>query len=175
MLRPATPDDAAALVAIVVEGFEGYRAFTPAGWEPPAGHDDEAAMRERLAAADTWCAIAEVGGEIAGHAAFLPAAVAREPVPDPRLAHLWQLFVRRPFWGGGAARALHGAAVDAAVARGFATMRLFTPAGQGRARRFYEREGWAMSGPPREDAALRMPIVEYRLVLPAPPPGSVAA
>jgi GNAT superfamily N-acetyltransferase len=113
-----------------------------------------------------WCAVADVAGEVAGHAAFLPATRARHPVADPELAHLWQLFVRRAFWGSGVAHALHAAAVDAATARGFTAMRLFTPAGQARARRFYEREGWAARGRPRDDSAFGMVVVEYRLVLP---------
>jgi predicted GNAT family N-acyltransferase len=40
-------------------------------------------------------------------------------------------------------------------------MRLFTPEGQARARRFYEREGWVQYGEPFE-AGLGIPLVEYR-------------
>jgi hypothetical protein len=45
-------------------------------------------------------------------------------------------------------------------------MRLFTAAGQARARRFYEREGWAAPEPPRPDPAFGMDTVEYRRTVP---------
>ncbi len=35
MIRPAGPDDAAACCRLVQAGFETFRAFAPAGWEPP--------------------------------------------------------------------------------------------------------------------------------------------
>jgi hypothetical protein len=60
---------------------------------------------------------------------------------------------------------LHGAACEAAAARGYTAMRLFTPAGQARARRFYEREGWTLVDGPYPDEELRMDVVEYRRTL----------
>ena len=82
--------------------------------------------------------------------------------PDPGLAHLWQIFVREPFWGTGVATALHTAMLEEARQRGYARLRLFTPAAQARARRFYEREGWALAAPPFFDESFGMEIVEYR-------------
>ena len=67
----------------------------------------------------------------------------REPVDDPQLGHLLMLFVRQAHWGTPVARTLHAAMLEAAAERGFTELRLFTPAGQRRARRFYEREGWS--------------------------------
>ena len=52
-----------------------------------------------------------------------------------------------------------------ARARGFAAMRLFTPAPQARARRFYEREGWALARPPAFDERMGLEIAEYRRAL----------
>ena len=104
--------------------------------------------------------------EVVGHCSFLPAAQWRGGDPDPGLAHLWQLFVRQAHWGSGAARALLAAAVDAAAERGFDRMRLFAAAGQARARRFYEREGWTAPAPPALDPAFGMETVEYRRTLP---------
>jgi GNAT superfamily N-acetyltransferase len=72
------------------------------------------------------------------------------------------LFVRAPWWGTGLASRLHGEACAAALSRGFTTMRLFTPAEQGRARRFYEREGWRLAEGPYADTELGLSIVEYR-------------
>ena len=33
-LRVAVPEDAETLLGLMREGFEGYRSFAPAGWEP---------------------------------------------------------------------------------------------------------------------------------------------
>ena len=60
---------------------------------------------------------------------------------------------------------LHAAAVDEARARGFTAMRLFTPGGQERARRFYEREGWSLVRPPAFDERIGLEIAEYRRAL----------
>jgi GNAT superfamily N-acetyltransferase len=95
---------------------------------------------------------------------MIPAATARHPVADPRLAHLWQLFVAHEWWGSGLATRLHGLATEAASTRGFTAMRLFTPADQARARRFYEREGWRIAAAP-EDDEIGFAVVEYRLDL----------
>ena len=102
-------------------------------------------LLRQMGAASSWGILAEVDGEIAGHAAFVPASASGVPVDDPQLAHLWQLFVAPPYWGAGVATTLHDAAVRAAAGRGFTHMRLVTPADHGRARRFYEREGWTFA------------------------------
>jgi hypothetical protein len=44
-------------------------------------------------------------------------------------------------------------------------MRLFTPSGQKRARRFYEREGWWLARPPAFDERIGLEIAEYRRAL----------
>jgi len=71
------------------------------------------------------------------------------------------MFARPAHWGTGLAPDLLARAVVAARERGFTAMRLFTPAGQARARRFYEREGWSLV---REfdDDRLGLRVAEYR-------------
>jgi GNAT superfamily N-acetyltransferase len=158
-LRPATGDDAEVLLAIMVEGFEGYRSFAPEAWAPEI--PDVERVRARIVAPGTWTLLAEDGGAVAGHVGFLPSAKSGHPDPEPELVHLWQLFVRPPLWGTGLAAELMGRAFDAAREQGFARMRLFTPSLQRRARRFYEREGFGLV---REfpDARLGLDVAEYR-------------
>ena len=86
-------------------------------------------------------------------------------VDDPGLAHFRQLFVTRAHWGTGLATRLHAAALDEARLRGFTAMRLFTPAAQERARRFYEREGWALARPPAFEERIGLDIAEYHRAL----------
>jgi GNAT superfamily N-acetyltransferase len=161
-LRPASPRDAVQIATVLGEGFEGYRAFAPPGWEPPDLGEELERIRRRLADPEVWCLLAERDAEPAGHVAVMPAWLHEHASHEPGLAHFWQLFVRPPWWGSGLATALHAEAVGEAGARGFTAMRLFTPADQARARRFYEREGWAAAGEPSDELDFGLPLVEYR-------------
>jgi GNAT superfamily N-acetyltransferase len=161
-LRPAVPRDAERIGTVLTEGFDSYRSFSPPGWKPPDPEVELKRLRSFLGTDDVWCLVAEEDGEIAGHVAIMPARIHPHPSLDDSMAHFWQLFVREPWWGTGLATALHAEAVREAGARGFTTMRLFTPAAQARARRFYEREGWTPAGEPFDDLDFGMPLVEYR-------------
>ena len=57
-------------------------------------------------------------------------------------------------------------AVDGALGRGFEELRLFVAAGQARARRFYEREGWLAAGDEFDDPVPGLTMVEYRFRAP---------
>jgi GNAT superfamily N-acetyltransferase len=164
-LRTATVDDAAAMVAVTAEGFSGYRSFAPEGWVAPSASEELERLRDLLADDDVWYRVAEHDGDIVGHVGFLPGRLSFAGTDDPGLAHFRQLFVRTAHWGTGLATRLHAAAIDEARARGFTAMRLFTPAGQGRARRFYEREGWSLARPPAFDERIGLEIAEYRRAL----------
>jgi GNAT superfamily N-acetyltransferase len=164
-LRAATVSDAEAMVAVTVEGFSGYHAFAPAGWTAPSASEELERLRHLLADDDVWYWVAEHEGELVGHVGFLPSRLSFARIDDPGLGHFRQLFVRTAHWGTGLATRLHAAAIDEARARGFDAMRLFTPAGQERARRFYEREGWSLARPPAYDERLGLEIAEYRRAL----------
>jgi GNAT superfamily N-acetyltransferase len=93
---------------------------------------------------------------------LLPATQALHPNHEPTLGHIRNFFVTRDFWGTGLAEDLHRAALDAARERGFSELRLFVPAGQARARRFYERVSWLPIGNPFDDPISGFTMVEYR-------------
>ena len=166
-LRPASPADADVLAATVAEGFATYVAFAPPGWRAPDRLELALGMAVRLGLPSLRAWLAEADGVAAGPVTWLPAAEARHAVDDPRLAHLEQLFVRRPFWGTEVASVLMARAVEQAAASGFRRMRLGTPTGQLRARRFYEREGWTVDGEPWVEQPLGLELVEYVRALPA--------
>ena len=166
--RSGTVADAEAVARLVIDGFEEYRSFAPDGWSPPPVSDEVELLHELLPDPGVWCLLAEADGDLVGQVTLMAAASHPVGSDDPSLAHLRGLFVRRDFWGSGVASALHAAAVDEARERGFAHMRLFTPAGQGRARRFYEREGWAQAGEELHEPRIGLVIVEYRLPLRQP-------
>jgi GNAT superfamily N-acetyltransferase len=160
--RAATLADAEALAHGVVDGVEGYRAFAPPDWSPPSLASEIEHLRERLADEQVWCLLAEAGGEVVGQITVLPAARAGRPLDEPGLAHLSNIFVREDLWGSGLARELQAAGVEAARAHGFTAMRLFVAAGQARARRFYEREGWVRVGEEFYDPVPGLVLLEYR-------------
>jgi GNAT superfamily N-acetyltransferase len=161
-LRPATPADAEPLARGMVEGMEVYRSFAPAGWSPPPLGEEVEHTRHLLGDDRVWTLVAEAAGELVGQITILPAAIAGRPVDDPQLAHLRNLFLRPDHWGTGLARTLHDAALDEARRRGFTRIRLIVAAGYGRARRFYEREGWALDGDEVFDPVPGLVILEYR-------------
>jgi GNAT superfamily N-acetyltransferase len=163
--RDATAADAEALARTVIDGFEHYRTFAPAGWEPPPLAVELEVAQRLLPDERVWALVAEDDGRIVGQISILPAAMAGVPADDPALAHLRNLFVEPAHWGTGlAATLLHAGAAEARE-RGFRAMRLFTPAGQGRARRFYEREGWRRVGEEFSAPELGLPLIEYRYAL----------
>jgi GNAT superfamily N-acetyltransferase len=74
--------------------------------------------------------------------------------------HFQRLFVAPRAWGSGLARELMTLAKQRMERDDFLVARLFTPAAQARARRFYEREGWT-GGEAWDDPEFGMPIVRY--------------
>lgn len=170
--RMARSFDAQRLGQGVVEGFESYRSFAAPGWTPPTLATEVELLQGLLGDEHVWCLLAESSGVLVGHITILPATRAYHPVNDPHLVHLRNLYVHRDQWGTGLARTLHAAGLDAARERGFAQMRLFTPAGQARARRFYEREGWQPAGEQFYDPGPDLPLIEYRYELDSKPPSS---
>jgi GNAT superfamily N-acetyltransferase len=161
-LRTATAADAEDIARLAIEGMEDYPSFAPEEWTPPSLQAEVEHLRALLGDPQVWCLLAKGADGIVGQITVLPAARAVHPVEDPGLAHLRGLFVDKDLWGTGLARDLHAAAVQAARGRGFTQMRLFTPARHGRARRFYEREGWVTVGDEFHEPVLGLALVEYR-------------
>jgi GNAT superfamily N-acetyltransferase len=166
-LRRATAADADVLAGTVAEGFASYRAFAPPGWRAPDRLELALGIAVRLGQPSVRAWLAEDGEVPAGHVTWLPAAEARHASDEPGLAHLEQLFVRRAHWSTPAASLLLARAVEQAAAEGFRRMRLGTPTGQARARRFYEREGWTATGEPWAEQPLGLELIEYVRDLPS--------
>jgi GNAT superfamily N-acetyltransferase len=167
-LRPATLGDAELLARVVVDGFAAYAEFGPAGWKPPTLESQRDLLVEALPQPDVWCLVAEAGGEIAGLVLIRSAAAAPLSDPEPGMAFLWRLFVEPPWFGTGLALELHDRALDEARTQGYRAIRLYAAAGQARARRFYEREGWVAAGPPFMQESFGMDVVDYRRALTTP-------
>jgi GNAT superfamily N-acetyltransferase len=171
-LRPATHGDAELLARGVADGFATYREFAPPGWRPPSYEHELALLERGLSEPDVWALLAEeAGGGLAGHVAIRSAASAPFGSDEPGLAHFWQLFVAQAHQGAGLALVLHDAALAEARERSYRAIRLFAAAGQARARRFYEREGWTAAGPQFMLEGFGLEVVEYRRRLTTPRAG----
>jgi GNAT superfamily N-acetyltransferase len=168
LIRPGQPSDAAAVIALLSDGFESYREFAGQEWQPPVpGREEELVTEQFLGDERIWYAIAEDEHGHAGQCAFTPAYTRRQMKGDPipGLGHFLQLFVRRDLWGSGLAGDLHDRAIAEMRARRYSRARLLTPEGQARARAFYERRGWRPGPLSIEDPVdpNGLPVIEYRL------------
>ena len=160
--RPATARDAVIAATVVIEGFETYRNFAPAGWRPPSRLEEERDLHMRLARGDVHARLALGEQAVAGFSSWAPACTRGEPPePIPGRAHLSALFIARAHWGSGLATDLLAWAVTSMRDSGFREAQLFTPRDHGRARAFYEREGWR----PEPDGAVFSPELDLDLML----------
>ncbi len=165
-LRRATFDDADAMAETLREGFESYREWAGPTYTPPPTEGEADRLREGLARPEAWAVIAIDDGTVAGHGSLTQARDGRDGPVLPGVGYLWQLFVRRPWWGTGVATRLHTLVIEEAARQGYDSMRLLTPRGQTRARAFYEREGWRSSGEPVFEPLLGIELVLYERALP---------
>lgn len=143
-LRPAGPDDAAALAALRRHVHGPHVAAEPAVYAPLDATRGEAAMRERLALAGVHALVAERDGRVVGYVltqatvrAATPLTVARSYLVVEELAV--DPAVRR----GGVGRALMDAAEALARRLGLPRVELEVRAWNDGAARFYAALGYA--------------------------------
>jgi len=160
-MRPASEADAEAINAVFIAGFESFRTFAPPRWQPPEPTIEH--TRERLRRPGSLGIVATAGAEVIGVGLH---SSGNEPHPDgvgvEGLAHVGAVFVAEPWWGRGVATALLAALVANMRAAGYREARLYTPAGQARARAFYAREGWYELAGPSPALGLGLDVVELR-------------
>jgi GNAT superfamily N-acetyltransferase len=165
-VRAGTRQDLGMLADNLEEGFGTYRSWSTSGWEPPSRVEMLLGMMQRFTTDGSWCVVAFTDkGEAAGHATARPEADEHDE-PQPSVARLTHLFVRRRFWGSGVADLLHDRLLAGMSDRGFTSACLWTPVGQARARAFYERHGWRPSGAVDPENDLQLQLLEYVRELP---------
>ena len=130
VLRPAEPDDADAIVTVWYSGWrEAHLGHVP---DALLAHRSPAHFHERIPAIVPTTTVATVNGEVAGLVVTADAEVE-------------QMYVGSAHRGTGIAAALlrHG---ETTIGATFRTAFLEVVAGNTRARRFYERQGWHDTG-----------------------------
>jgi GNAT superfamily N-acetyltransferase len=162
----AHPDEGLRVDAMVREELARYSEWAPHWKLGPAPPE----MIERLESAfadpeRTWVLLAEKDGELIGVASLALTTGINPNPPPPGTVNLWQCFVRQDWQGRGVAGPLMDRALEEARERGFTRMVLWSAAGAAQARRFYEREGWTLTGEEEPEASIGLPLVQYALDL----------
>jgi GNAT superfamily N-acetyltransferase len=158
ILRPLDAETRDAAVALITEGFQGYRSSAPPGWVAP----DDAGFQvdKRLAEGGFPGVVAYAGEEPVGMVGYTGPVAGRGGDSDGALGELWALFVTPAWWGTGVGPRLHTIAIDRMRDAGYADCKLYTAAGNARALAFYRREGWSQEGDSFPGAGLQ--LVELR-------------
>jgi ribosomal protein S18 acetylase RimI-like enzyme len=159
-VRAASVADAPAMGRVHVRAWQAaYRGQMPDDYlnglraEERAAYWDGVLGREHLPGV---VLVAERDGEVVGFAAAGPS-------PDPQGAgELYAINLDPDHWGSGAGRALLEAAQAELERMGFAESVLWVLPGNARARRFYERAGWAADGTQKANEAFGVSFEEVR-------------
>ncbi|WP_419827943.1 GNAT family N-acetyltransferase [Sphingomonas sp.] len=144
--RDATPGDAAALAALGRESFaETFgHLYAPADLAAFLATHTVERWRAEIADAAYAVRLGEADGRVIAYCKLGPPIL---PVERPRpTIELRQLYVLRPWQGGGAAHAAMDWAIATARARGAADLALSVFVDNERARRFYRRYGFERVG-----------------------------
>ena len=147
-LRTATPEDAPAVAAIWFAGWrDGHLGNVP---DELVAVRTEASFHERAPQRTADTTVAMVDGEVAGFTM----------VHDDEVE---QVYVHADHRGTPVAAALLGAAEQRLAAEGHEVVWLAVVAGNARARRFYERQGWVDAGPfeHRPPGGVVVPALRY--------------
>ena len=146
MIRPATPDDAAALAGVQIRAW--WRAYADLVDHDKLSEHTVASRTERwqeiLAGGETQTAVAEAAGRVAG---FASVGAPRHAEPEPGLGELHALYVDPPAQGAGVGSALLAEAEARLRAHGFERGVLCVFEANGLARAFYAARGWSREQP----------------------------
>jgi GNAT superfamily N-acetyltransferase len=164
-IREAGPSDARPIAEIHVRAWRAaYRGQMPDEYLDALSVEDRLEQHEWTIRnpRETWRLwVAEDGGRPVGFAVTGPS---EDADADDRTAEVYAIYLEPDSVGTGVGRELFGHAVEDLRGRGFRTATLWVLQTNERARRFYERAGWATDGTTaseRIDCAM-LPTVRYR-------------
>ena len=162
-IRAANPADAEGISRVHIGAWQvAYRGLV--------SDDFLDGLSDRLAGRIAWwrrrledgatVVVADDDGRITGFASYGRA----EPPTEPDLGEVFAIYVDAAHWGSGHGRALMSGALDALRAMGRSSAVLWVLESNVRARRFYERGGWAPDGGTKTEdiGGSQLPEVRYR-------------
>jgi len=158
-VRVATPDDALAIETIRVHGWRAaYRHILPAEALDALPIDETRWRRRIVDPPPGWAiVVADEDERVVGFATTGPSR------DEDGIGELYAIYVDPAHWSTGAGRALLERA-EAVLRARYAEATLWVLEDNDRARRFYERAGWAPDGgcKAEERFGIRAPEVRYR-------------
>jgi ribosomal protein S18 acetylase RimI-like enzyme len=138
VIRPARPEDAEAIARVHVATWRAaYAHAIPSETLAAVDVDERAELWKRFLGGPTAIFVGELDGEVCG---FVSVGESQE---HPGEGELFSIYVLPAAWGTGLGTALIERGEDELRARGFTRATLNVLADNPRARRFYERQGWA--------------------------------
>ena len=165
-IRRARPEDARAVAEVHVGSWRhAYRGLLPDAYLDRLSVEDREAMwREAFGEPDEGAFVAESDGRIVGFAAFGPS---RDEDAGDGIGEIPAIYVEPSTVGRGVGRELIEAATAALREAGHRRATLWVLEANERARRFYEKAGWAWDGTvDRHDFdCANEPVVRYAVDL----------
>jgi GNAT superfamily N-acetyltransferase len=167
-IRPATPDDARRIAEVHVASWQAaYRGLLPDAYIRGLSVEERESRRlAELAEPEpgSGTLVAEEEGRIVGFASF--SASRDEDAPDGT-GEIPAIYLDPDAVGAGVGRQLFAAATEALRGAGYVRATLWVLEANARARRFYEKAGWAWDGTvSRHDFdCANEPIVRYAVDL----------
>ncbi len=168
VVRPATPDDAAAIASVHVRSWQAaYRGIVPEAMLEALSIERRASwwrgeLTEMIPPPGCW--VVERSGRVVGFASI---GTARGNSVGPGIGELFTLYLEPEAWSQGLGRALNEQAIVGLRASGFRSAILWVLADNVRGRRFYERAGWQADGGTMgwETPGTTLDEVRYRIEL----------
>jgi ribosomal protein S18 acetylase RimI-like enzyme len=164
-VRAATFDDAADLAAVHVRSWQAaYKGLLPQDCLDELDRSFTTERWQRHLRAADWpkagVVVAVPGPELVGFARFGPS---RDEDDDcAAIGEIMSIYVAPEAWGQGLGRWLMTSALAKMSAAGYPQATLWVLDSNTRARRFYERGGWAEDGTAKRRESLGFPIRELR-------------
>lgn len=167
VVRAATAGDAAGIARVQIDGWRfAYRGLVPARFLDDMEMGERTARWKELLAGSRAMPggrdlVAENDGRVCGFSCFGPLRP-QDGAPTDATGEVYAIYAAPYRVGTGVGRALMEASESLLREDGHAAAVLWVFRGNARARRFYERAGWAPDGADMRIDALRAPQVRYR-------------
>lgn len=155
-VRPARPEDAAAVAEVHVRTWQAaYEHVFGAERLASIDHTRRRTLAERAIASGGVAVAVDADGAVVGFVFVGPSSDVEGE------GELYAIYVLPEAWGSGAGHGLMAAGKELLRAS-YTDATLYVLEDNPRARRFYEREGWALDGATKADEFLGMPVPEVR-------------
>lgn len=160
-MRRARPDDAAAIAEVHARTWQAAYDHVFGAERLAERRPDVARWNRILSNERVTVHVADDGGRVV---AFVSVGPSRDEDAE---AELYAIYALPEAWGTGTGHALMQSGLAVLRAAGYRDAILYVLEDNPRARRFYEREGWALDGGTKRDEFLGVGVTElrYRLVL----------